>query len=321
MYKRDYNSSDSLFKNIKHNPAASELRNNLIEAVNLAKSIKCVTTPENYFKQFYKLLIKSELQLKGESIPSSPATISIKEYLSKAECNLTFELFRRILSNLKSKHVFSREKLIKIDEIQENDVLTIKCPSAFASYHFLTAVVSADGSDVTIYQSFGYNKSLHKKVMRLDRFKELLSLIVSLEKATTNTSKLDDIDTDITAKDGIKQIETELYSLNYERKLAEELEIINRKSGSESEVKLYSDSDSDSNSVNSNKSNIDITENDYLDDALKKYKNRDGFYILAYNFIGPNCDSGSDKASGTKKKTKKRKTSKKHKTRTHRHKK
>lgn len=285
--KGGYRSADSPFKNQKTcNP---EVVNNLLHAIKLSNQIECVTTPDEYFKKLYKLFIKEELRLQGKSIPSSPDTISLDKYLKKAECDLTYEMFRRICSKLKKENVLSDALPINVDDIQPNDVLSIQIPSILADHHYLTAVVSSDGETVTVYQSFGYNKSLHKKILSITDFKDYLNFVIIAREAENFDQQVSE-DDERTIIDIVKEVEEKLFFVDFEAKLDD----------------ILAPTEED----------FIVTREEYLEDNFDNYKNS-RMEIIAYHFLGTNCG----RASGIKhkKKTKKQRRTKRNKS--HRYKK
>lgn len=94
-----------------------------------------------------------------------------EEFLKDVECLYSRDLFKRILDDTKRYNVSSD---IQLNQIEPNDILLIKCPSIFAPYHFIIAVVNQNGTDVAIYQSFGSSKRLYKINLPFATFIQLM---------------------------------------------------------------------------------------------------------------------------------------------------
>lgn len=100
-------------------------------------------------------------------------------------------------------HKYEVEKDISLDEISSGDILLIKCPSIFASYHFIIAVVNPAKTEVSVFQSYGSYKKLHKMVLSYGEFMSLLEDLKTFK----------DADFDATYKMMIN-VEEKLYGIN-----------------------------------------------------------------------------------------------------------
>ena len=290
-----YDSKDNAFRGLEGQSCNAEVRNQLLYAISLSDKIRCVRTPDEYFKKLYKLFIKEELKITG--MTSADSNIPLNYFLHKAECYLSNELFRRICSKLKKENVLSKENPITINEIKENDVLSIACPTLISEFHFITAVVNKLGNYVTIYQSFGYRKSLHKKEMPLTKFKQYLNNMIN---ALNEKNITDDIINTILDTEKklffIDDIESQLES-SIEKKLIKN--------------NHNEENDDEENDDEENDDEEELTRDDVLEEKFNHYKMQE-FKILCYRFIKSNCnESPRTKIKSKIKKSKKSKTLKK----------
>ena len=130
------------------------------EAYKLSKRVPFNPNSYIYLNEIYYIF--------NENITNNP------DFLKYVECELSNKLFEEILIRSEKYNI---NENIKIHEIQPNDILLIQCPSIFAPYHFINAVVNEEKTSVSIFQSFGSSMRLHKIEMDYNTFHNyLLSL-------------------------------------------------------------------------------------------------------------------------------------------------
>ena len=137
-----------------------EVNETMNEAYKLSKRVPFNSNSYIYLNEIYTIF--------NEKITNDP------NFLKFVECELSNKLFKEILTRSKKYNI---KENIKIEEIQPNDILLIKCPSIFAPYHFINAVINEEKTSVSIFQSFGSSMRLHKIEMDYNTFQNyLLSL-------------------------------------------------------------------------------------------------------------------------------------------------
>ena len=219
-------------------------------------------------------------------------------FMENLECLSIYKMMKALLSSLRKYEV---KKNISLDKISSGDILLIKCPSIFASYHFITAVVNHAKTEVSVFQSYGSYKKLHKMTLRYSEFMSLLRDLKTFK----------DADFDTTYKMMIN-VEEKLYGIN-------EREYIARLQEAQPPV----------NNNNLFLNNLNMTPNSHIERAEKlnippdiyenlqhNFKRNDSKLVInAYRVAIKDADAEGIKAK-TKKKTRKskRKTSKKGKT-------
>ena len=216
-------------------------------------------------------------------------------FMENLECLSIYKMMKALLSSLRKYEV---KKNISLDKISSGDILLIKCPSIFASYHFITAVVNPDKTEVSVFQSYGSYKKLHKIVLSYGEFMSLLQDLKTFKSA----------DFDTTYKMMIN-VEEKLYGINereYIARLQEAQPLVNNNN-------LFSNMTPNSHIERAEKLNIppDIYENLEHNFNINQSK----LAVTAYRVAIKDADAEGIKAK-TKKKTRKskRKTSKKGKT-------
>lgn len=127
---------------------------------------------------------------------------SNNSFMEDLECFSIFKMFKALLTGL---HKYEAKDNIPLGEITSEDILLIKCPSIFASYHFIIAVVNPDKTEVSVFQSYGSYKKLHKIVLSYGEFMSLLEDLKTFKDA--------DADFDATYKMMIN-VEEKLYGID-----------------------------------------------------------------------------------------------------------
>lgn len=219
----------------------------------------------------------------NEKITSDP------NFLKYVECELSNKLFKEILTR---SNKYDINHHITIQNIQPNDILLIQCPSIFAPYHFITAVINEERTSVSIFQSFGSSMRLHKIEMDYNKFETyLLSL---------NTYKnegrefIDDYNMLI-------PIESNLYGINVPEYIS------TNEAQYTKEDNMYDEEDEDENIIIQNSQKIGLSPRYY--EELEYIHSINGYRlnITAYRVKPPN---GGKRKRKTRKTVKLRKKSK-----------
>lgn len=138
----------------------SSINETMNEAYKYSKKIPFNPNSYIYLNDIYSIF--------NEKITNDP------NFLKYVECELSNKLFKEILTR---SNKYDINQNITVQNIQPNDILLIQCPSIFAPYHFITAVINEERTSVSIFQSFGSSMRLHKIEMDYNRFETyLLSL-------------------------------------------------------------------------------------------------------------------------------------------------
>lgn len=146
------------------------MKNMLDKMIINANNIKCFINPDRYFKNLYGKYSSEKMKFRA----TEPYDASYPKFLEFAECRIIYTMYKTICNNLMAKGLLSSSTpLNNIQYIESNDILLIQCPTIFASYHFIFAVVDTTGTNVNIYQSYG-NKPLYNITLNLEEFKQHL---------------------------------------------------------------------------------------------------------------------------------------------------
>ena len=145
----------------------TDVNKTMVEAYKMAKAIPFNNNSDIYFNQIY------------EGFSNRMAVD--EKFLKDMECIYSRDLFKRILDETEKYDVSN----IQLNQIEPNDILLIKCPSIFAPYHFIIAVVNQAANNIAIYQSFGSSRKLFKKNLPFVTFIELMGRL-STFKNTIN---------------------------------------------------------------------------------------------------------------------------------------
>lgn len=159
----------------------------MIDAYKIVMSIPFNNNSILYFNQIYQ-----ELNNRIERD---------EKFLKDVECYYSYQLFKKILDDTNKYDVSLN---IQLNKIEPNNILLINCPSIFASYHFIIVVVSEDGNEVAIYQSFGSSKRLYKINLPYDTFIELMGRLSTFKNKN-------DFNKDYKM---MTEIESQLYGIN-----------------------------------------------------------------------------------------------------------
>ena len=100
------------------------------------------------------------------------------KFLEFLECSQISGLFENFL---KESGNYNKTQHLDICGIKGGDILIIKCPSIFASYHYIVVAVNLEKTHVSIIQSFGNFLKFHKIVMSFDDFDRQLKALHSFD--------------------------------------------------------------------------------------------------------------------------------------------
>jgi len=251
------------------------------EAYKFSKRVPFNPNSYIYLNEIYNIF--------NEKITNDP------DFLKFVECELSNKLFKEILIRSEKYNI---NENIKIHEIQPNDILLIQCPSIFAPYHFINAVINEDKTSVSIFQSFGSSMRLHKIEMDYNTFQNyLLSLDIYKNEGRTF---IDDYNM-------MLPIESNLYGINVPDYIAE-----NEAQYTE-EDNIYDEDDEDEHRIIQNSQEIGLSPRYYEELENTHSKNNNRLTITAYRVIPPN--GGKRKRKSKTVKLRKRNTRKKRNTR------
>jgi len=259
----------------------------LKRALELVKDEKCAKSPYDYFNHLWGIF-RREIQdnkSRASQLEHSDPDLDNRRplsFLKSAECRLIAELFQHICDKLIAKSVLEHPTTIHIQDIQENDVLSIQIPSLIAGYHFITAIIDKNKENVIIFQSFGYNKTLYKKELTFEKFKTLLqdSLDISNEESYEEgeTNKK------------IYNVEKMLFGINVQDTVEK---AIRPPLKSKNSNKKSSKDDSDCEDTMT-----PDTEDEYVENLWKlNYKEGKHLTIHEYKFVSSDCPASSNKGT------------------------
>lgn len=246
------------------------------EAYKYSKTIPFNPNSYIYLNDIYNIF--------NENITNNP------NFLKYVECELSSKLFKEILTR-SDKYNINHD--ITIQSIQPNDILLIQCPSIFAPYHFITAVINEQKTSVSIFQSFGSSMRLHKIEMDYNTFENYL-LSLNMYKNEGRTF-IDDYNM-------MLPIESNLYGINVPDYIAK-----NEAQYTE-EDNIYDENDEDENRIIQNSQEIELSPRYYEELERIHTINEYRLTITAYRVKPPN---GGKRKRKTRKTVKLRKKSKK----------
>lgn len=166
----------------------TEVNNTLLHAYKLTSNLQF--NPDSY------LFLDSIFQILKTEMDQNT------NFLANVECELTNKLFKNILDRTKK---YSNQ-IVNISDFRPNDILLIKCPSVFAPYHFIVAVISQDNENVNIYQSFGSSVKLNNIKMS---YTDFISYLERIKEITNSNMSFVDY------YNQMKPIEEKLYGLDF----------------------------------------------------------------------------------------------------------
>ena len=250
------------------------------EAYQFSKSVAFNPNSYIYLNEIYTIF--------NEKITNDP------DFLKYVECELSNKLFKEILTRSEKYNI----KEIKIEEIQPNDILLIECPSIFAPYHFINAVINEEKTSVSIFQSFGSSMRLHKIEMNYNTFQNyLLSLNMYRKEGRTF---IDDYNM-------MLPIESNLYGINVPHYIAINEAQFNKKE--EDEEDDIDDDEEEKIRIMVNSQQIGLSPRYYENLEYTHSINKNRLTITAYRVKPPN--GGKRKRKSKTVKLRKRNTRKK----------
>ena len=253
----------------------------IAHAIEVAKTVEFASDSYVYMNKVYDKLAEV---MRGNS-----------SFMENLECFSIYKMMEAFLTGLRKYNV---EENIPLDEIRPGDILLIKCPSIFASYHFIIAVVNPNKTEVSVFQSYGSYKKLHKIVLSYGEFMSLLEDLKTFNDA--------DADFDATYKMMIN-VEEKLYGIN-EREYIARLQEAQPPVNNENLFLNNSNMSPNSYIVRAEKLNIppDIYEN--LEQNFKI--NQSKLAVTAYRVATKDANAEGIKTKKKKSKKSKRKTKK-----------
>lgn len=263
----------------------SSVNQTMNEAYKISKRVPFNPNSYIYLNEIYNIF--------NEKITNDP------DFLKYVECELSNKLFKEILTRSEKYNI---KEDIKIEEIQPNDILLIKCPSIFAPYHFINAVINEEKTSVSIFQSFGSSMRLHKIEMNYNTFQNyLLSLNMYRKEGRTF---IDDYNM-------MLPIESNLYGINVPDYIAINEAQFNKKE--EDEEDDIDDDEEEKIRIMVNSQQIGLSPRYYENLEYTHSINKNRLTITAYRVKPPN--GGKRKRKSKTVKLRKRNTRKKRNTR------
>lgn len=249
------------------------MKDMLDKMIYIADDISCMLNPADYFN---KLFGKYKSQIIRYRL-TEPIDNSIPKFLAYAECRIIYTMFNTICDKfVKNGVLFPKTSLISIgiSDISANDILSIRCPTIFTSYHFIFAVVDKNAKYVYIYQSFG-NRKLYRLIITLEEFKINLHNMQTIKNYPREQALI-----------LIKEFEKKIYDNNFDELFDKEL------------------------NTNDDDNDIRLDKDEIIDDYYERniLQNQNQFQVDVYRFNHTNCPTfGGNKRKTYKKKTYKRK--------------
>lgn len=188
---------------LNNNCTLERINQSLDTALNVMKSIPFQYDQIEYFNSIYNKL--DEIMRNDEN------------FLKDAECLKIYEVYEKFLNE---NNNFKNEGKTKLSFITPNSVLLIKCPSIFASYHFLIAVIDNNRTYVDTYQSFGSSYRLRNVRLPFKFFEKSINFLNNINKGKNR-------DLFYHKLPKLIEIEKNLYGINineYQNKLLEQYE-------------------------------------------------------------------------------------------------
>lgn len=188
---------------LNSNCTLERINQSLDSALNVMKSISFEYDQIEYFNSIYSKL--DEIMRNDEN------------FLKDAECLKIYEVYEKFLNENIN---FKNEGKTKLSFITPNSVLLIKCPSIFASYHFLIAVIDNTRTFVDTYQSFGSSYRLRNIRIPFIFFEKSINFLNNINKGTNRNLFYNKLPKLI-------KIEQDLYGINineYQNKLLQQYE-------------------------------------------------------------------------------------------------
>lgn len=151
------------------------IKEQLDKMVRVSTEIGCMKYPSIFFNNFYIKYLREKINYRATE-EFDPRTRPFLE----AECSIMDAMFRKITSRfLRIEPPVLRDigNIENIDEITDNDILFIRCPTIFAGYHFIFAVVNKKGTFVDVYQAYGARPLYRIQKIPIENFKNHLKFL------------------------------------------------------------------------------------------------------------------------------------------------
>lgn len=225
----------------------------------LAKEIPCFDRPSLYFRKLYaKYLYERD---KTDNYAQG--------FLDTAECRVINAVYHKICEHWVERGVLESAKPLRTaQDIQEDDVVSIRCHTIFTGYHFIFAVVGK--KTVDIYQSYGYSRPLYRiSGISVAEFKRLIENMEKIDEQEYGLEKM-------------REIEENIYGTDYESRMKMELREINR-SG-----------DSDGMDISREELETELFQKNVVQTAAD-------FQMAVYKFKRPECKRASSSAPKSRK--------------------
>ena len=151
------------------------IRQQLDKMVRVSTEIGCMKYPSIFFNDFYIKYLREKMKYR-EREPFDPRARPFLE----AECSIMDAMFRKITSRfIRIEPPVLRDigNIENIDEITANDILFIRCPTIYAGYHFIFAVVNKKGTFVDVYQAYGARPLYRIQKIPIENFKNHLKFL------------------------------------------------------------------------------------------------------------------------------------------------
>jgi hypothetical protein len=264
------NNSISKFQDIECPVWMKDMLDNMII---MANDIFCMSNPADYFNKLFGKYKSQIIRYRS----TEPIDKTIPKFLAYAECRIIYTMFNTICDKfVKNGVLFPKTSLIDISDISANDILSIRCPTIFTSYHFIFAVVDKNAKYVYIYQSFG-NRKLYRLVLPLEEFKINLQNMHNIKNYPKEQ-----------ALNLIKEFEKKIYDNDFDQLFDKEV------------------------NTNNDDSDINLDKDELIDEYYQRniIQNENQFQVDIFKFNHTDCPTIGGKRKTYKKKYKKNKTSK-----------
>ena len=174
--------------------ASKNVNDKMLRGIDVAKTAEFNCDSYLYLNSIFKRF-KSELRKNSK-------------FLEFLECSQISRLFDEFL---KKSGKYNNSKNIEKCGIKGGDILIIKCPSIFASYHFIVVAVNLEKTGVSIIQSYGNFLKFHKIDMS---FEEFMDLLTTIETFKTEKKSFDE------AYPEMIEVESKLYGVDDKKYIA-----------------------------------------------------------------------------------------------------
>jgi hypothetical protein len=156
------------------------MKESLDKMVRLSVEMGCMKSPRQFFTKLYGKYKFEKTRYRATEGVDPEA----RPFL-EAECSVMDKMYRKICSRFETEVqppvLTNMGSLTNIEDIEANNILFIRCPTIFAGYHFMFAVVNETGNFVDIYQAYG-TKPLYKiRGIPLEIFQSYLKFLKNIK--------------------------------------------------------------------------------------------------------------------------------------------